>query len=342
MNIAVICPSEIALRRFMPALQEIKDFHYVGIGVCSQEERFGLKTNETKEEMKRILDQEKSKANNFRELYGGKIFESYLDVVTSKEVDAVYIPLPPGLHYKWAKMALENGKHVLVEKPSTTSLSKTKKLIKIAKQNGLALHENYMFLFHSQLEEIKKIIASGEIGSARLYSIKFGFPLRENNDFRYVKALGGGALMDAGGYTIRLATDLLGNDIKILSSKINHIVGFEVDMFGSAMLVNKNNDVAFVSYGMENDYKCELEVWGSNGTLTSRRILTAPVGYKPEVEITKNGEVKYIKLDSDDSFKKSILYFLDCINNASLRNANYDNILLQSSLVDAFRNRAEG
>lgn len=340
MNIAIICPAEIAFRRFLPSLNEVKEFHYVGVGVCSKEEMFGTETTLSKETINSVLNTELEKAKNFQDHYGGKIFNSYLEVVTSREVDAVYIPLPPGLHFKWAKLALENDKHVLVEKPSTTSFQETSELVKIAKQNNLALHENYMFLYHSQINDIKKIIDSGEIGIPCLYSIKFGFPLRQQNDFRFNKSLGGGALLDAGGYTIKYATRILGNDIKILSSRMNYIDGYEVDMFGSAMLSNSDNGIAFISFGMNNDYKCEIEAWGSKGTLTSRRVLTAPVGFEPEVEISKNGVVKRIKLRSDDSFKNSIQHFLECINNISSRNMNYDNILLQASLVDDFKKKA--
>lgn len=341
MNIAVICPSEIAIRRFMPSLSKINEFHYVGVGISSKEERFGAKPKLPEEEMNSILNVELEKANNFKSLYGGKIFKSYMDVITSKEVDALYIPLPPGLHYKWSKLALENGKHVLVEKPSTTSFAESSELVEIAKRKNLALHENYMFLFHSQIDDIKKLIDNGEIGSPRLYNIKFGFPLRQQNDFRYNKSLGGGALLDAGGYTVRYATNILGKDVKILSSRMNYIDDYEVDMFGSAMLSNERNEVAFVSFGMSNDYKCEIEVWGSEGTLTSRRILTAPVGFEPEVEISKNGVVRIIKLASDDSFEKSILHFLGCINDKTTRIKNYDNILMQASLVDDFRKKAQ-
>ena len=53
-----------------------------------------------------------------------------------------------------------------------------------------------MFIYHSQLDEIDNMISSGEIGDIRLYRISFGFPMRAANDFRYNKALGGGALID--------------------------------------------------------------------------------------------------------------------------------------------------
>ena len=105
MRLGIICPSEIALRRFMPALQQCEDLAFVGVGVFSKEERFGSEDHD-ETEFRKVLEIEKEKAQVFIDQYGGRIFDSYTSVVSSPEVDAVYIPLPPALHYKWAKMAL--------------------------------------------------------------------------------------------------------------------------------------------------------------------------------------------------------------------------------------------
>lgn len=336
MKIGILCPSEIAFRRFMPALMKT-DFQFVGIAVNSPEERYGTNLPE-KDTVSEMLKVERGKADNFIKNYGGVIFSSYDEIINSTEIDAIYIPLPPGLHYKWAKKALGAGKHVLVEKPSTTLLRDTCDLIEIAKKKRLALHENYMFNFHSQLDEIDRIIENNELGDIRLYSIKFGFPIRAKNDFRYVKSLGGGALIDAGGYCIKYATRLLGNSAKFAYSQMNNKPGFEVDMFGSGALINDNGVTAQISFGMDNDYKCELEVWGSTGTLKTGRVLTAPVGFEPVLYISRNGEVEERKLQSDDAFEKSILRFKDCIENINVRQDNYEEIKRQSELVEEFFN----
>lgn len=339
MKIGVICPSEIAFRRFMPALKEIDALEFVGIGVCSVDERFGDNMPD-KATIKEILDCEREKAQSFIDNYGGKIFSSYENIVTSNEIDALYIPLPPALHYKWAKAALSNNKHVLVEKPATISLKDTEDLTKTADSNTLALHENYMFVFHEQLNALDNIISSGEIGDIRLYRISFGFPMRANNDFRYNKLLGGGALIDAGGYTLKYAERLLGNTARIKYAQLNGIDGFDVDIYGSAALVNDDGVTAQISFGMDNNYKCELEAWGSKGCLYTSRVLTAPVGFIPQVTIRKGNVDKNYDLPSDDAFKKSIEHFLGCISNEKIRKKSYSLICRQAKLVEEFRKMA--
>ena len=327
-RIGIICPSEIALRRFMPALSKIGDISFFGIASANMEEWEGA--NE------RIIQQEKEKAKSFVDQYGGKIFDSYSEMINSNEVDAVYLPLPPALHFRWAKRALTAGKHVFLEKPATIKLEDTQELISLAEKNNLALHENYMFIFHDQLKVIKNIVESGEIGDARLYRISFGFPRRSPNDFRYNKALGGGALLDCGGYTIKYASILLGKSAKLKYAQKNFIPEFDVDIYGSAALVNDEGATAQVSFGMDNSYKCDLEVWGSKGCLTTGRVLTAPESFVPKATIKGKESDREIDLPADDAFKKSIEHFYKCVSDQEAKNRNYKEILRQAELIQEF------
>lgn len=340
MRIGVICPSEIAFRRFMPAVYKIDELEFVGIAVCTKEERFRNQIP-SEEIVMSVLKAEYNKAQTLIDHYGGKIFEGYQTIIESPEIDAIYIPLPPALHYQWAKKALENGKHVLVEKPSTISAKDTEDLIKIAKVNNLALHENYMFLFHKQIDVIEEIVSSGEIGDIRLYRISFGFPRRSENDFRYNKSLGGGALIDAGGYTIKYATRLLGDTAKIRYAQMNYIDAFDVDIYGSGAIINDKGTTIQIAFGMDNSYKCELEAWGSKGCLLTERILTAPPGFIPEIKIRKGNVEEKRFLPEDDTFQKSIRKFLKCIYDGKTRVQNYQEILKQAEMVDEFRSMAQ-
>lgn len=337
-KIGIICPSEIAFRRFMPALKKASDkIEFVGIAYSSPEEWFGDITNISIDAIKEQQERESNKAQTFIDVFGGKIYKGYQNLIESSDIDAVYIPLPPALHFKWAKMALENGKHVFVEKPSTTCLADTDELIKIARVKGLALHENYMFIFHDQLKALDDVVASGEIGDVRLYRISFGFPRRTQNDFRYNKALGGGALLDAGGYTMKYASYLLGDTARIVTAQANYIPEFDVEMFGSATMVNDKGVTAQLAFGMDNDYKCEIEIWGSLGTITSGRILTAPEGFIPNYTIKKNLDIETRELPADDAFFKSIERFMLCVNDKATRHDNYRLLHIQEDLVEHFK-----
>lgn len=302
MRIGVLCPSEIAFRRFMPALKKLEKFAYVGLAAATEREFSGTDDDGVKAS-------ELKKAEEFVTVYGGKIFKGYESLITSDEIDAVYLPLPPALHYKWGKKVLKNGKHLLMEKPFTTRLAETKELLTLAAEKGLAVHENYMFLYHSQLRKIKELLADGALGEVRLFRMAFGFPKRGEEDFRYKKALGGGALLDCGGYPARLALELLGENTKVVQAQLSQPEGYEVDLFGSAVLKNDTGLCAQISFGIDNAYQCQLEVWGSKATLIAPRIFTAPADFSPVLCIQgKLGERK-IEMKKDDSFFNSLNEF---------------------------------
>ncbi len=332
-KIGVLCPSEIAFRRFMPALRKLDEFEYVGIAVASKNEWNGDISDD-------MVSREHEKAEKFVLEYGGKIFNSYTELITSDKVTSVYIPLPPALHYEWGNLALKNGKHVLLEKPFTTNLNDTKTLIDTAASNNLAVHENYMFVFHSQLDFIRKQTDSGIIGDVRLIRSDFGFPFRGADDFRYDKKLGGGALLDCGGYTLKLASLLLGNTARVTTSQLNFLGNFETDIYGSATLVNDSGSTMQVSFGMDNSYRCSLDIWGSRGSIYTNRILTAPEGYEPIIEVKNADGERHINVPPDDTFRKSLEKFERCIADKHERNSNYSDILRQSELLDEFERRS--
>lgn len=335
LRVGIICPSEIAFRRFMPSLQRVHEFSFAGVAVASAEEWAG--NGKVTADTMSIIEKERLKALTFIDTYGGKIYEGYKTLISSPDVDIIYLPLPPALHYKWAKLALENGKHAYVEKPFTASLADTQDLLDIAKEKKLAVHENYMFIYHNQLQAIQDLIASGEIGKVRLYRISFGFPRRAVNDFRYSRELGGGALLDAGGYCMKYASWLLGNTAKIVCANSYNEKEFEVDIFGSCTMSNDEGTVVQMSFGMDCDYKCELEAWGSKGTLTTGRILTAPDGLEPDMTIKHNQEYNTQKLPADNAFEKSIRRFYECLTDDAVREENYMQIERQSAFVNEFR-----
>lgn len=314
-NLGILGCSEIAFRRFMPAVQNIE-------GIC----------------VKAVAEEyDPDKLKDFHEAYGIETETSFVGLIDREDIDAVYVPQPPALHFKWAQYALEKGKHVLIEKPSTTELEASKKLVSLADSKGLALHENYMFQYHSQIRKIQELISDGRIGAVRLIRADFGFPMRMKNDFRYNAALGGGALLDAGGYTTKLATILLGDSIKVDAASINMMDGFEVDMYGSASFSNDMGTVCQIAFGMDCSYRCSLEVWGSKAKLFTNRVFTAPPEFKPTVQLESNEGIEEIVLEADGHFEHSIEMFVKAVSDDVLRKRLYGEILLQSKLIDEIR-----
>lgn len=315
-KIGILGTADIAFRRFLPALQNIPAFEYVGVATRTA-----------------------AKAKKFQDEFGGSIYEGYDQMISDDGIDALYIPLPPALHKEYAKKALASGKHVLLEKPFTTSKKDTEELIDLARKQNLAVFENYMFVYHSQLQKILQILQEGKLGDLRLVRCSFGFPFKGANDFRYNKELGGGALLDCGGYPLKLAGLFLGSTARVVNSELHVDSHFSVDTYGSATLCNENGLTAQISYGMDNAYVCQLELFGSKGKLTANRIFTAPPDMEVELALWINNATESIRVEKTNQFMRSIQAFYGCIQNPSLREEVETAILRQGDLVEQIRDK---
>lgn len=314
MNIGILGGANIAFDRFIPACMQLEGVECAAVASNSKERR-----------------------NKFRDKFNVPTCETYDEILMNPQIEAVYIPLPPALHYKWAKKALEKGKHVLLEKPSATSYKETEELVGLAQSRGLAITENYMFQYHSQLKAICDMVEQGVIGTPYLYQGRFGFPKREGDDFRYRKELGGGALLDAGGYVVKLGTILLGETSKLISAKSLFTDEFEVDIFGGILMTNDKSVIYQGAYGMDCEYQCSLEIWGSKGRLYTNRIFTAPSGYQPKVSIFSAGKEQEISLNADEHFQNSIRIFKSAIEEPALRAKLQKEMMKQAEIMDKVR-----
>ena len=142
-----------------------------------------------------------------RRLFSGAVHGDYQTLLDDRNVDAVYLPLPNNLHLEWTLRALAAGKHVLCEKPLALTAAEAEELAAAALSSGRVLMEAFMYRFHPR---IKSVVADLRRNPPSELSARFGFSLDAPGNYRLDPALGGGALLDVGCYTINLARWILG------------------------------------------------------------------------------------------------------------------------------------
>jgi len=318
-KIGVLGCASIAQRFLIPAINNNINFDLHGIASRSSE-----------------------KAQNFAKNFKTLPFDSYESLIESG-IDAIYIPLPTGLHYKWIKKSLENNLHVLVEKSMACSLSEVEELNYIAKSQSLVLLENFQFRFHKQLCFIKEKIDEGYVGEIQLLRSSFGFPpFKEKNNIRYQKNLGGGALLDAGAYTLKIAQIFLGKEIYVDSASLVWPKDSEVDIYGSGLIKQKNGSAsAQVAFGFDNFYQNSLEIWGTKGRIFANRIFTAGPDFQPEVLIENENEKEIANSLKDDHFKNMLNFFSDLIINKENVQKEYNDNMNQGRLLHEFYEKSK-
>jgi len=139
-----------------------------------------------------------------------RVFDSYEALLASPDIDAIYNPLPNGLHGLWSMRACAAGKHVLCEKPLASSAAEARAMYAAARAAAVTLVEAYPYRAQEQTLRLKSLIADGAIGRLRTIHAAFGFPLRDRSDIRLDPTLAGGALMDLGSYPLSLIRYLAG------------------------------------------------------------------------------------------------------------------------------------
>ena len=141
-----------------------------------------------------------------------KAYGSYEEMLDDKDVDLVYIATPHSHHFPHTMLALEHGKHVLVEKAFTANAQEAEVLIRTAREKGLFITEaiwtRYMPLSH----KVKKIMESGIIGEPRLLTATLCY-MMEFKERILRPDLCGGALLDLGVYALNFARMYFGTDI---------------------------------------------------------------------------------------------------------------------------------
>lgn len=317
-TIGILGASDIAYKRFLPALEKSGDIGFAG-----------------------IASRDPARCARYTERFGGRIYPDYEALLRDPDIDCVYLPLPPALHAVWGEKALRAGKHLLMEKPFSADAGETRRLLSLAEEQGLAVHENYMFLYHRQLKRVRELMEDGTLGTVRMIRTAFTFPFRGAEDFRYQKALGGGALLDCGGYPLLLASVLLGERARLVWAGLTESAAYQVDTAGSAVLRNDAGLTAHVFFGMDDTYRCELEVWGSRASLTADRIFTAPTELDTVLRLRVGNEEQLLPTGVDDQFFNSICAFAALMEDPALRQQRSEEILRQSLLLSAVRQYEE-
>jgi predicted dehydrogenase len=143
-----------------------------------------------------------SRSDGTRAFGAKRLYRAYEELLADPDVDAVYLPLPSGLHAEWAIKAAEAGKHVLCEKPLACSADEARRMAAAFDERGLLLAEAYMTPFHPRSTVLEDVLRSGQLGELRFAHTAFNGVLANDDDHRWRPELGGGVLLDLGVYCL--------------------------------------------------------------------------------------------------------------------------------------------
>lgn len=286
-----------------------------------------------------VASRDPRRAGRFADEFGCSPAPGYQELLERDDLDAVYLPLPPSLHPQWIRRALMAGKHVLAEKPLTTSSAETAELTALARSSGLVLAENVMFVHHPRHEQVRKLLADGAIGVPRAFSAAFTVPRRPPGDIRLSAALGGGALLDIGGYPLRAAQLFLGPGLRVAGAALRTARGAEVDCGGSALLVDDDGATAQLTFGIDHAYVCRYEILGSSGRITVDRAFTPPADHAGEIRLDRADGTERLRTPAADQCVNTLAAFVRAVRTGEVA-TGHDAMLRQAELIEEIRRSA--
>jgi predicted dehydrogenase len=170
-------------------------------------------------EVAAVAARDPEKAARFAKKHGiATVHPSYEALLADDSLDAVYNPLPNGLHGRWTIAALQAGRHVLCEKPFTANADEARAVAEVARGTDRVVMEAFHWRYHPFTRRCLDIIGSGELGEVRHVETRMCIPLPLPRDIRWQLPLAGGSLMDVGCYALHQLRTYAGAEPTITSA----------------------------------------------------------------------------------------------------------------------------
>ena len=204
-----------------------------------------------------------------------KSYGTYEALLSDKEIEAIYIPLPNHLHVEWTKKAIEAGKHVLCEKPMTLTTDEAKTLMALRDKYNVKVGEAFMVDTHPQWTNAMARIHNGELGKLKAVNGFFSYYKIDYSNIRFQYKTGGGGLWDIGCYPIHTARWAFGEEpVRVIgTTEIDPAV--DVDVLTSAILQFSSGQAIF-TVSMQTVPHQRMQFFGDNKKLEIEIPFNAP------------------------------------------------------------------
>lgn len=278
-----------------------------------------------------------------------KLYTDYQALLDDENVDAVYLPLPNGIHMEWVKKAAAAGKHILCEKPMALTEEQVREMFAAAKKHGVLLEEAYAYRHAQLVQKVKEIVDSGAIGRIRYLESKHSTFDTNRSGIRYQKGNGGGAVYDVTCYNVSLASYLFGKDPEDMSVYCGFDKETGVDVSDAVMLRYEEGVTAMLYAGLDAYRRGCYSILGETGRIdvdhkfNSSGVchIRVSTGARPQgAEYVDETTTEYT-IWVDDNYKKEIELFSDAVLNGSALTVSEEESLRTARVCDAIR-RAGG
>ena len=267
------------------------------------------------------------------------VHQTYESLLDDPEIDAIYNPLPNGLHAEWTIRALRAGKHVLCEKPFASNAKEAMEMANAAQKTGKVLSEAFAYRTHPLTARLKEVMTNEEIGKIQKIEARFSFLNLNLSNIRYRYDLAGGAQMDAGCYPVSLVRFLVGEEPTVTSAKAR-LIRPQVDSRMESQLSFPSGVEAHVTCDMLSPklFDSFLKVQGDAGEMT----VISP--FQPHwfhlITIRNAKGVKRGRIKGENAYVSQLRAFANAIHSGTPFNTNPEDAVNNMRVIDAIYEKA--
>ncbi len=218
-----------------------------------------------------------------------RAYGDYDSLIADPGVDVIYIPLPNNLHLGWAVEALNNGKHVLCEKPLAMNADEAAEMVETAEANGVLLSEAFMYRYQPLLSDVFERVRGGEIGKVSLVRASFSFIQHSTEDYRRDPSMGGGALLDVGCYCVHIARQAFGTEPLYATGTSVMDAETGVDMTTTAQLEFDGGGMGLIDCSFAMEFRASYEIVGDRGSFAVAKFFGADRSEDVRYTLTRGG-----------------------------------------------------
>jgi len=218
-----------------------------------------------------------------------RAYGSYEALLADPEIDAVYIPLPNHLHARWTLEAAARGKHVLCEKPLSTTAAEAQTMVDACRRAGVLLMEAFMYRLHPSWVAVRDLVAGGRIGRLRAVDSWFSYFNDDPANIRNIREAGGGALFDIGCYSVNLSRMLFGREPDGVQAVIAREQPSGVDVLTSGIL-RFGDDTATFTCSTRTEPDQRVDVYGDRGRISIEIPFNIPPDRPTRISVVAGGD----------------------------------------------------
>ena len=276
----------------------MKEYNWavLGAGVIANETAAAMAKNGRR--LYAVGNRTHEKAVAFAEKYGiEKVYDDFNDMFTDPDIDIIYITTPHNTHIDFMKKAIENKKHILVEKSITLNSNELSEAVKLAKKNGVVIGEA-MTIYHMPIfKELKKILDSDELGRVNLITANFGSfkPYDMSNRF-FNRNLAGGAMLDIGVYALSFVRYFFDSSPNNTLSQVKY-APTGVDEQSGLLLMNDEGQMASVMLSLHSKQPKRAMISCERGYI---EIMEYPRAWEAKITDAKSGESRLVKAGKNE------------------------------------------